>query len=343
VFQQAVSNHELNAVPAAAPARPTFVKPFWWEDPSEAGRVSKQGKGSRMNCRRVVRAFLEGTFHGEMMGYGTHFYTISPDGSELWLEKRNNRNPFRICVAKRIAGNFYGNSSSICGSPSVAKDGKWLWQSVRLVIQETMAECIPMVPFRMLEEAGLNIDQLRILDQGPELWFEFGYAWREHKQKTHFMGAMLFSIGEKHFLFDCDQGELKYEVLNMFLSRLHGSPRTIAEAYESLKPQEVRDAERFLGRPCVRQGEWFFIPVPGEHHKSKKPVRSVGWGGINVQCELRAKGNRPHYVEELSDDGFVRGRVIHGGREHKEIKLDGWCRPVGNGAVESFKISGAID
>jgi hypothetical protein len=39
----------------------------------------------------------------------------------------------------------------------------------------------------------------------------------------------------------------------------------------------------------------------------------------------------------------VRGKVSHGGHEHKPIILDGWHKPVPNTAVGSFKISGAVD
>ena len=58
---------------------------------------------------------------------------------------------------------------------------------------------------------------------------------------------------------------------------------------------------------------------------------------------LQSKNNRPHYVQFLSVEGYVKGKVTHGGGEHKAIMLKGWCKAVPNTAVESFKISGQVD
>ena len=334
MFQQAVSIRELQQA-AAAPAIPVFVKPHWWDNPTNC-RYKKQGNGNRVNCRLLVKAFLTGTFVGEMPGYGgrsgLHNYFMR--GEELWLRKDNVKKPYEVCVAKRINGNLFGNSSSICGV--VTPKGKMLWQSVRLVIQETLSECIPMVPFRLFEETGLDISKMRLVERGPEQWID-APEWRKDRTRTHFMGAMLFEIEGAYFLFDADQNDVKLHNLNVFLSRLKAPASSIKEAYDSLKPQEIKDAERFLGRECPRQGEWFFIPSSGQHVQQTDPASRA------VQAKLQAKGNRPHFVEQISTDGFVRGRVDHGGREHAPIRLDGWHKPVGNGAVQSFKISGAID
>jgi len=147
---------------------------------------------------------------------------------------------------------------------------------------------------------------------------------------------------EDYFLFDIDRNDLKLKNFNVFLSKLARPCSSIEDAYASLKPKEIFDAERFMGKQCERQGEWFFIPVQGEHEVKKEAKwnrgRPARQGAI-----LQAKGNRPHYVEMLSDEGYVKGKVTHGGGGHIPINLKQWHRAVPNTATESFKISGDVD
>jgi hypothetical protein len=67
---------------------------------------------------------------------------------------------------------------------------------------------------------------------------------------------------------------------------------------------------------------------------------------FSIRGELRAKNNRPNWVDKLvklPEGDFVSGMVTHSGREHEPLLLKGWYIAVPNTAIASFQITGAID
>jgi hypothetical protein len=81
----------------------------------------------------------------------------------------------------------------------------------------------------------------------------------------HFVGACLFRSRKEdrtyaYMLFDIDRNEVEHNLFNPFLCQILGQPNSIAEAYEMLKPQRVKEALAD-GKQVKRQGEWFFIPA----------------------------------------------------------------------------------
>lgn len=238
-------------------------------------------------------------------------------------------------LCKKVNGVYLGNSSGLARS-SKGRTGS------PLAAQLELGQYIPMVPYGLFEgRKKLDINSFVLVDKGPDEELDLGRK-NKHGEKimTHFTGAMLFNIGSQQYLFDIDRNDLVMKNFNAFMSRLGSKVKTIDEAYKSLKPKEVYDAERFLKAAVPRQGEWFFIPV---HGKRIPPlVAEKSENGRLINAVLQSKGNRAHYVEEKCGE-YVRGRVWHGGYEHKDITLKEWHRPVPNTAIESFKISGAID
>lgn len=225
---------------------------------------------------------------------------------------------------------------------------------------------------------------------------------------VHFIGAILFQVEDAFFLFDIDREEVKHGMFNPFVVKLPHAAKTIDEAYESLIPQEVKQAN-LDGLDVVRQGEWFFVPstfVPQTKDASTHPVafrnppmperglidallrdgrkcipgdRVAEWrfkdgseerkmadtynalaDAWRENCEsqfdfhsgnpeagqLRQGNNRPNRVEQyVKQDGFVfvKGKVTHEGREHREVMLDTWHRAIPNTAVGSWQVSGDVD
>jgi len=137
-------------------------------------------------------------------------------------------------------------------------------------------------------------------------------------------------------------------------------PTTLAEAYEMLKPPTVKLAEE-MGRTVLRQGDRFFIEMPGlttrdltkmgaVRHRRGGPGREKqqaeplnSWWTprfqrhINMDCWLGGTTHEATEVARVGDVEYARGRVIHvpDGRapDHVPLKLgDGksWWLCVGN-------------
>lgn len=267
-----------------------------------------------------------------------------------------------LAIRLKVAGEtvYLGNSSGglYCGRR--VSFGNESYQRGETPIQAYLSRAIPMLPFSALESAGLNPRALSIVDQGPAETLTIAvekYNRETRKteriaEKRHFTGARLFSIGEAFYLFDVDRREVSHKIFNAFMVRLPRPARTVAEAYDSLKPDAVRAAEA-SGVSVLRQGEFFFIPRPDV--EGKPETRRTGAAEDTNAPEdtelkpftLRAGPNRPNTVPEgFTRDGvtYVRGTVEHTGREHAGLKLGTvWHIPVANTASESFTITGDID
>lgn len=248
---------------------------------------------------------------------------------------------------------FVGNSSIL---PLIGRSVSFGRQSLNgsvTEVQTRLSRYIQMIPFSVFTEAGLNLTEIQILDRGPELTvtrteLRYNSETRENDKidvDVHFTGASLFTVGGKTFLFDIDRREIKHKIFNPFLVELTKNAQTISEAYNGLKPKEVKDAEA-KGLEVKRQGEWFFIPVKGKF----SPVAARPNRFDKKEFEpltLRAGNNRPNNASKYAtlEDGthVVSGYVEHSGREHAKLILDGWFRAVPNTSVQSFTLTGDVD
>jgi hypothetical protein len=214
-------------------------------------------------------------------------------------------------------------------------------------IQRTLQESMAMLPFSVFKESGLSPENIEFLDQtGPETVGVKVTRWKDGKEvtkieKRHFTGASLFRLGKKYFLFDIDRREIEHGIFNAFLVELPGPAKTVKDAYQSLKPKEVIDAEK-RGVNVKRQGEVFFLPTD----KEVEPDKERNWENKIVEKRgvLQAGGNRPNYAQRINEKtGLVSGKVEHSGREHAPLILKGWFKPVPNTSTKSFQITGEID
>lgn len=300
-----------------------------------------------------------------------------------------NRNIEQAILAAKIGESIVGNSS---GLTSYARHLGTRDAATKEQLE--LSELVAMIPFEVLKQAGLDLKTFKELDKGPQetllkqvelsrvsrhaldktkanpLIVDFKSEKTDedynrndlfkasYKLKQHFAGARLFSIGDKLFLLDMDRGELEHGILNPFLVELPTKVSTIQDAYKSLKPKEVLDAET-SGLKILRQGEWFFIPVTDEvlSARCKKTAKDAitestkengkdfasNWANRGI---LRAGNNRPNHVETLvtlENIFYVSGKVSHSGREHKDLDLKSFYRAIPNTATTSWTITGDVD
>lgn len=220
-------------------------------------------------------------------------------------------------------------------------------------IQRELATKAIMVPFSVFEQAGLDITTFEMIDSsGAEtVKRKVPDGWIKDKQKfkiesVHFTGASLFRVSGKLYLFDIDRIEIKHGIFNPFLVQIPVEVKTVKDAYAALKPDLVNQAEA-KGIKVKRQGEWFFIPTSLNSKMldaalAKRPKT----GFRDNQMYLKVGPNRPNVAEfgiEVNKKFYVKGKVSHTGREHKDQRLEGWHQAVPNTAMASFQITGDVD
>lgn len=313
-------------------------------------------------------------------------------------------------LAVKIGEKIIGNSSSLIGSNG------YLDRTVS-PDQLELSQLIPMIPFSVMKQAGLNLATFcEVESGGDETIFQFethtsinephleklrneeesgavkqvkfeklseeDRPWDCHwkgdvfnascLRARHFTGPRLFSVigvernedseyqGMKKdtrrlFLLDVDRVEIVNGLINPFLVELENTEvKTIAEAYESLKPSQVLEAEK-QNLKVLRQGEWFFIPVSELEAKRAEKMHKDLISNENTRTSfnrndgsgtLRVGRNRPNRVQamiEIEKRFFVQGTVSHTGREHANLELVEWHEAVPNTSATSWAISGDID
>ncbi|MCM2373655.1 hypothetical protein [Aporhodopirellula aestuarii] len=192
----------------------------------------------------------------------------------------------------------------------------------------------------------------------------------------------------RHLLLMADQRDGKHKFLcghderHWFVAAVpeRAAVSTVQTAFDALKPVAVRALENRLGvkprkrnrrrnEAFVRQGEWFFVPLPsdsfvnerlilrsepiarggGKPHLCEEVVRQGGElvyvaagypQGVTEAQRERLISRRPqlrnlHWVAQRRNPSvFVRGRVRH--RDHKTIVLNGWHQVLMNTENESI-------
>ena len=302
-------------------------------------------------------------------------YDVSSYGQDIAIKVLREN----VCAIKLIRNGkplVIGNSSALELIGRRVSFGREIRNRSETDIQVELSKHVAMLPFSVFDQAKLDINTLQVIDQGGAETvtrkFETGKMLKDKETKktypeikmetVHFTGASVFKVDKEYFLFDIDRQEIKHKIFNPFLVKLPVSVSSIKQAYDVLKPNDVKKAE-WIGAEVKRQGEWFFIPVTNDIAKRMESLSKVK--NVLKNITLRAGNNRPNDARgiELDNKGdtvannagfsarrnqegtvcFVTGRVTHSGREHADLVLKGWYRAIPNTATESFTITGDID
>jgi hypothetical protein len=191
----------------------------------------------------------------------------------------------------------------------------------------------------------------------------------------------------RHLLLMSDQRDGKHKFLcghderHWFVAAVpeRAAVSSVRTAFDALKPAAVRQREiqlqvkprnrnRRRNAAFIRQGEWFFVPVPawfvvnekwilrnepisrgGKPHLCEELVRQGGElvyispehpGGLTESQHRRLLSRRPKLrnlrwmAQRRNPMVFVRGRVRHA--DHKTILLDGWHQVLMNTETQSL-------
>jgi hypothetical protein len=226
------------------------------------------------------------------------------------------------------------------------------------------------IPFNVLAAADLKLSETRVLEQGPESTHTVKRGpYDRQTEERHFTGALLLENAGRKFLMDIDRREIEHDIFNAFFVEVDARCTSIAECYESMKPQSVKDAEA-QGLEVKRQGEWFFIETDKTITVPKDDVldwdREQERTRVILRHEIKHGKGRPNTVYKPVGfeglDGYVCGTVEHSGREHATLDLGSTIQTTtspegtktefktfrlwtlaGNTTVSNFTITGDID
>lgn len=256
-----------------------------------------------------------------------------------------------------------------------------------------------IVPFSALERAQVDRREIVPIETEGERTWTGRYKSRaynsktgrrdgpmeEHEYQDHLMGSTLFKVPmpvygtreeytwqeqvgteDAYFLSGLDTSGVQPRS-SFFLTRLVRPCTSVADAYESLKPEAVQLAEA-QRTDVLRQGEWFFIQGGQdaqttldilERHAMR--IREKASNRIEFdwpftgQVVVELTGSLPdssqrgtrHYANRVAKVGgavWVRGSIIHGAKEHRVLRLGKtWYRAVENCQLGSWSALGRVD
>lgn len=280
------------------------------------------------------------------------------DKFEKWM---NNRRPFKC-------GSVFGTEKALYSYGYnfplmvTCQDGKMLCNADRYSNTTSKHQSwlfdsnLPHVPFSALRQAYPEI-HARIYQRYYEEYFqnieildniEDTQFYDENLKKwNHTPGAVLLKTpsedresGYKYLLCGMDDG-------HYFVCELPKEVNTISEAFDSLKPDIVREKET-AGIQVLRQGDIYFLRTSILVKDFKKTIKkelannpNKFYGGLNRRDSLCLDGLGPFYINDThytkegvfvkeldySTDSFYRetnlvwGIVKHLRGEHKQVKL----------------------
>lgn len=251
------------------------------------------------------------------------------------------------------------------------------------IVRHEARECggrVCLIPFSALAQAldtlpvsvalHVQCNGLTILDVTEDEYRSVEYTdpkTGERKTRTeHLLGSVLFEYrGDKYLSSTDPTGKWGR---NYFLTKLRGKPgqlptaQTVAEAYEALKPGDVKWAEK-NGLEVKRQGEYFFIPwdFPLKRGLGKQVVKNLPLPPADNRLSPHEHVPTETYIikDDRGDVRVVRGTVRHRGvgrriygndklihdpGDHKMLKLGKvWHIVVPNVQAGSWSVNGRVD
>jgi hypothetical protein len=179
------------------------------------------------------------------------------------------------------------------------------------------------IPFRDLQrEVGI------VVPSAGERWQEVTEKDKHGRPQTrqvHTLGDSVVKIKDHYYLSAVDPtgtGAGMYFLAELLTDR---PPATLAEAFNYLKPREVREAEA-RGANVRRQGEWFAIPTK---HLTSELMRDVD-RGLAVFRQRHVLGRDGHHEVEQAvlfrvgpqkGEVYARGVLKHTKDEHVDLDL----------------------
>lgn len=216
------------------------------------------------------------------------------------------------------------------------------------------------IPFTVLREAEIDPREIEII-QSREADIRTLYdPMTGEGRKEHRLGASLICYKDRYFLSSTDPSA--HWRFGYFLTELSNSVKTIYQAFQSLKPDPVKQAKK---KDVKRQGEWFFIRFGNSKKLKEKIQREENlFFPISIRGNIRKKYLLPrtqsnaeqhHVVRDVIETGFgllCRGTVRHTDKHHKILNLayqdklyqnEDWYLAFNNCQVNSWSADGRID
>ena len=184
-----------------------------------------------------------------------------------------------------------------------------------------------------------------------------GEQWREVIEKdkhgapiarqVHTLGDTVVRVRDRYYLSAVDPTGLGNGMYFLVELPTNHAPRSLKEAFETLKPEIVRQAEA-QGRGVRRQGEWFAIPT---NRLTSELMRDVG-RGVAIYRQQHVLGRDGHHkLEEAviyragahKGEVYARGVLRHTENEHHDLDLGTirWHLVVHNTQGASYTLSGS--
>jgi hypothetical protein len=154
------------------------------------------------------------------------------------------------------------------------------------------------------------------------------YTGAIHTKRIHRAGAVLLKFDGKTFIASMDER-------NYYVIECSKPAKSLAAAFNTLKPAKVRRWEKANKEEAKRQGEWYFIPAPKVKIDKEK-------GFSRVALPMKSDDSNAHVadrIQEIRKKQYVSGSIYHD--DHDAVNLFDYVHEaIENTALNSWSIEG---
>jgi len=303
-----------------------------------------------MNNSQFIEEWFKGKRTTKRNPFSRHYCNLQMDKEALYSYGTH------FPLVKECKNGYILNGDSYSSSTSGHQNAV-RWHA------EAMGKKFVIIPYSMLEAAGLSVLNLYIIDKREDDYRTVKYtdpATGEKRERgEHLLGACVIRNGLKmdYYLSSVDTGAVRWGRGYFLTKLLDKKVKDVTEAFWYLKPVEVRNAEAD-DREIKRQGEWFFVYF-GDSKELKEGLFPlfVGKKFSLKKCIHIHKGFvlPPHVHQEEghhkvrdvvmgTNELYCRGTVRHTNGEHRMLKLgEEWWMAYKNRQEQSWSAEGRVD
>jgi hypothetical protein len=330
------------------------------------GRVSWEATASASmhdKWEKIVRAFCD---ERALYSYGRHFVLAhylgqDTEGRHVFLKNGDRNSPTTNRMVAHTQRACYGPTVSMSALESAGIAGSLTLENIvdwRNGTGDRLYRDKSDGKFYRDWDHSNNRGKWENPRPSQGMWIPYRYNDDDRSYEMgdwHVLGAVLIrSDRGDYYLCSLDEGRY-------FVSKLAGPAATVDEAFASLKPEPVREAER-EGMTVIRQGEWFFVAT-GQDDAALAQDLGVSRTRLGTLARVdalprdRADSNRHDVKQVITPDGrrLAKGKVFHrtpgfGGekgtltREHRTINLgETWHLVYQNTQQAAWSMGGNFD
>jgi hypothetical protein len=171
-------------------------------------------------------------------------------------------------------------------------------------------DLVDYLPLHLCTFGEIELDSIKVIDKQKKSVIHNWNWWNRSVEESVFTGSYTWSPEKRYFLSGYDHQEpIRGGTEPRFICELVGKPKTVDEAYESLKPKAVKKAIA-QGLVVKRQGDIFAIRLPDVTREQLLASHTYVPNGCDCEHCRNAQMRVQHWLNVLGTDHMAASHIL---------------------------------